>query len=128
MSELKCPFCQQEMRRTNGTHNKVGVWQCQNSNDPDNVCIASGYLFNDDVLNYINRTRKALDVAVDAMKEQQRWFGVIRVSLISHLNNQYGTLFKSYDADPTVVNIKRANDMLNTAIKEITTLEQKDVK
>lgn len=61
MSELKCPFCQQEMRRTNGTHNKVGVWQCQNSNDPDNVCIASGYLFNDDVLNYITRTRKELE-------------------------------------------------------------------
>ena len=69
MSDMKCPFCQQEMRRTNGTHTKVGVWQCQNSNDPDNVCIASGYLFNDDVLNYINRTRKALDVAVDALRE-----------------------------------------------------------
>ena len=69
MSDMKCPFCQQKMRRTNGTHNKVGVWQCQNSNDPDNVCIASGYLFNDDVLNYINRTRKALDIAVDALKE-----------------------------------------------------------
>ena len=66
---MKCPFCQQEMRRTNGTHNKVGVWQCRNSNDPDNVCIASGYLFNDDVLNYIIRTRKALDVAVDGLKE-----------------------------------------------------------
>lgn len=61
MSNIKCPFCQQEMRRTNGTHNKVGVWQCQNSNDPDNVCIASGYLFNDDVLNYITRTRKELE-------------------------------------------------------------------
>ena len=65
---MKCPFCQQEMRRTNGTHNKVGVWQCQNSNDPDNVCIASGYLFNDDVLNYIIRTRKALDVAMYLLK------------------------------------------------------------
>ena len=68
MSDMKCPFCQQEMRRTNGTHNKVGVWQCQNSNDPDNVCIASGYLFNDDVLNYIIRTRKALDVAMYLLK------------------------------------------------------------
>ena len=67
MSDMKCPFCQQKMRRTNGTHNKVGVWQCQNSNDPDNVCIASGYLFNDDVLNYINRTRKALNLAVNAL-------------------------------------------------------------
>ena len=74
------------------------------------------------------RICKALDVAVDALKEQQRWFGVIRVSLISHVNNEYGTLFKSYDADPTVVNIKRANDILNRALEQITALEQKDVK
>lgn len=72
-NKLICPFCQQEMRRTNGTHNKVGVWQCQNSNDPDNVCIASGYLFNDDVLNYITRTRKALDVAKDTIIHTD-WF------------------------------------------------------
>ena len=70
MSDMKCPFCQQEMRRTNGTHNKVGVWQCQNSNDPDNVCIASGYLFNDDVLNYITRTRKALETIRKEMSNE----------------------------------------------------------
>ena len=74
----------------------------------------------------LDRACKALGVAVDALKEQQRWFGVIRVSLISHLNNEYGTVFKSYDADPTVVNVKRANDILNTAIEQITALEQKD--
>lgn len=68
MSDMKCPFCQQEMKRTNGTHNKVGVWQCQNSNDPDNVCIASGYLLNDDMLNYIARTRNELDIAMDGLK------------------------------------------------------------
>lgn len=73
-------------------------------------------------LDELDRTRKALEIAVDALKEQQRWFGVIRVSLISHLNNQYGTLFKSYDADPTVVNIKRANDILNRALEQITAL------
>lgn len=65
---------------------------------------------------------KALEVAIDALKEQQRWFGVIRVSLISHLNNEYGTLFKNYDADPTVVNIKQANDILNRALDKITEL------
>lgn len=76
----------------------------------------------------LDHTRKALDVAKSALKEQQRWLGVIRVSLISHLNNEYGTAFKSYDADPTVVNVKRANDILNTVINEITELEQKDEK
>lgn len=72
MSDVKCPFCGQKMRRTNGAHNKVGVWKCQNSNNPDNVCIASGYLFNDDVLNYITRTRKGLDVAIRGL-DQMTW-------------------------------------------------------
>lgn len=103
MSDMKCPFCQQEMRRTNGTHNKVGVWQCQNSNDPDNVCIASGYLFNDDVLNYITRTRKALDVAVDA------------IDVIS---------LKYHKDTPSIFLIKYAQN----AKDQITALEQKDVK
>ena len=101
MSDMKCPFCQQEMRRTNGTHSKVGVWQCQNSNDPDNVCIASGYLFNDDVLNYINRTRKALEIAVDALKQIKD--GKTPVSLGIGMD-------------------------INDALEQITALEQKDVK
>lgn len=108
MSDMKCPFCQQEMRRTNGTHNKVGVWQCQNSNDPDNVCIASGYLFNDDVLNYITRTRKALEIAVDALK-----------------------LFDSgqYTPQPDAYGLKTdASRLACKALEQITALEQKDVK
>lgn len=96
MSNMKCPFCQQEMKRTNGTHNKVGVWQCQNSNDPDNVCIASGYLFNDDILNYIARMRKALIIAAA---------GLIKMT--------WGC--DSFDAE-----------YLLKEIKKITALEQKD--
>lgn len=96
MTDMKCPFCQQKMRRTNGTYNKVGVWQCQNSNDPDNVCIASGYLFNDDVLNYINRTRKAL--------EKAKWW--LKEIVESHRYTPISTA--------------------EMALKEITALEQKD--
>lgn len=77
-----------------------------------------------EIENY--KLKKQLEIAVDALEEQQRWFGVIRVSLISHLNNEYGTVFKSYDADPTVVNVKKANNILNTALEQITALEQKD--
>lgn len=108
MSDMKCPFCQQEMRRTNGTHNKVGVWQCQNSNDPDNVCIASGYLFNDDVLNYIIRTRKALDVAKYAIK------------------NIKDDMKKVKDGDDIWEIQKNLHDYCKTTLKQITALEQKD--
>lgn len=76
-------------------------------------------------LAYIN-TRKVLDIAVDALKEQQRWIGVIRVSMVSHLNDEKGTAFQHYDTDPTVLNISKAKVLLNKALAEITTLEQKD--
>lgn len=106
MGDMKCPFCQQKMRRTNGTHNKVGVWQCQNSNDPDNVCIASGYLFNDDVLNYITRARKALGIAVDALKDYEDR--------------------DSYDCNGNWCGCEHS--VAHEALEQITALEQKDVK
>ena len=123
MSELKCPFCQQKLDYDDLLGSCINE-HCEESFDM--VGTESLWQKVIDLKQEIDSTRKALDIAVDALKEQQRWFGVIRVSLISHLNNQYGTLFKSYDADPTVVNVKRANDILNTAIKKITALEQKN--
>ena len=65
---MKCPFCQQELKRFNEPHNKCAVWVCKNYNDPDNVCVAGGYLLNDDMLNFIYDTKKKLDIAVDALK------------------------------------------------------------
>ena len=118
MSDMKCPFCQQEL--------DTGRYYVHCHNPHCNTTVEMEGT--EELWQELIRTRKALDVAVDALKEQQRWFGVIRVSLISHLNNEKGTLFKSYDADPTVVNIKRANNILNTALEQITALEQKDVK
>lgn len=150
MIELKCPLCQQEAYITEwesanseaycphcDTTGDLKLWQelirTRKALGQSETCCAE---WEKEALDYkaenialsgdLECTRKALDVAIDALKEQQRWFGVIRVSLISHLNNQYGTLFKSYDADPTVVNIKRANDILNRAIEQITALEQKE--
>ena len=70
------------------------------------------------------RTRKALDVAVDALKEQQRWLGIIRISMVSHLNNEKGTVFQPYDADPTVLNIGKAKVLLNNALEQINQKEQ----
>lgn len=116
MSDMKCPFCQQEM---------IGCMTLPICHfDPN--CPIHDNPVPVEVLELLDRTKKQLEIAVDALKEQQRWIGVIRVSLISHLNNEYGTAFKSYDADPTVVNTKRARDMLNTALEQITALEQKD--
>lgn len=118
--KLICPFCQQELLlssyRDGDEDNEV--WNCLH-------CQIGGKR---KLWQELIRTRKALELAKDALKEQQRWFGVIRVSLISHLNNEYGTAFKSYDADPTVVNVKKANNILNTALDQIKALEQKDVK
>nr|DAO76780.1 MAG TPA: hypothetical protein [Microviridae sp.] len=120
MSDIKCPFCQQKLEINDLD---VQILGCENQNCKHSTLY--DIVGTKELWQELIRTRKALKIAVDALKEQQRWIGVIRVSLISHLNNEYGTLFKSYDADPTVVNTKRARDMLNTALDEITALEQK---
>ncbi len=76
--------------------------------------------------NELARTRKALDVAVDALREMERWLGVIRGSMVSHLNNKNNTLLEHYNTDPTVQNIDKAKKILKNQLNEITALEQKD--
>ena len=73
----------------------------------------------DELIKDQETTRKALDVAVDALKENQHWFGVIRISMISHLNNENGTILQHYDTDPTVINIDKAKVLLNKALEQI---------
>ena len=58
MSDMKCPFCQQELK------NISRVWFCPNDN-----CKATSWDMCDDAWQELIRTRKALDVAVDALKE-----------------------------------------------------------
>lgn len=59
MSELKCPFCNQKLEPI-GTS---GQFQCETWG-----CDASfNFIATRDVWEYIGRTRKALDVAVDAL-------------------------------------------------------------
>lgn len=72
--KLLCPFCQQELKRFNEPHNKCAVWVCKNYNDPDNVCVAGGYLLNDDMLNFIYDTKKKLDICEGALEEYKDWF------------------------------------------------------
>ena len=59
MSDMKCPFCQQELDM-----NMCGECGC-----PNEQCQKSVFMFGSEELwQELIRTRKALDVAVDALK------------------------------------------------------------
>ena len=59
MSELKCPFCNQKLEPigTNGLF-QCGTWGCDAS---------FNFIATRDVWEYIDRTRKALDLALKCM-------------------------------------------------------------
>lgn len=99
MSELKCPFCNQKLEPigTSGQF-QCGTWGCDAS---------FNFIATRDVWEYIDRTRKALYAAVDALKR------------IAGTN-------KECDIGWKMIEMKNnAHDTLNQ-IK--TALEQKDVK
>ena len=113
MTEMKCPFCQQELRQGDSW-----TWGCVNDD-----CESAGLLCGTKELweafivecaehemchtqmlkttEKLERTRKALDVAVDALKEIKD--GKTPVSLGIYMD-------------------------INDALEQITALEQKDVK
>jgi hypothetical protein len=66
---------------------------------------------------------KDLEIAQKALEDMQHWLGVIRCSMVSHLNNQNNTLFEHYETDPTVQNIDKAKCILKHYIEQI---EHKD--
>lgn len=61
MSDMKCPFCNQELRKISATSFLV----CDN-------CNITGF---DKLWQELIRTRKALDVAVDAIKNATEYLG-----------------------------------------------------
>ena len=92
MSDMKCPFCQQEL----------DIDMCGECGCPNEQCQKSVFMFGSEELwQELIRTRKALDVAVDALKEIKD--GKIPVSLGIYMD-------------------------INEALEQITALEQKDVK
>ena len=93
MSDMKCPFCNKKLEPigTSGQF-QCGTWGCDAS---------FNFYATRDVWEYIDRTRKALDVAVDALKEIKD--GKTPVSLGIGMD-------------------------INDALEQITALEQKDVK
>lgn len=112
MSNLKCPFCQQEYIITKddscfGQQRCV----CRNPN-----CEFDGWHFPIKLVSELIRTRKALDVAVDALKSAKTRLELINNSKFANLNN--------------VLQIQSQCEVLkiNEALDQITALEQKDVK
>ena len=94
---LKCPFCNQKLEPigTSGQF-QCGTWCCDAS---------FNFYATRDVWEYIDRTRKVLDVAKDTIIHAD-WF---------------------FDGDYNV-DAKTMHSEIKCAIKEITALEQKDVK
>ena len=104
MSDMKCPFCQQELEDAN-IHSSGLYFECPNcymkqKEKDDN------YTATPKVWQELIRTRKALDVAVDALK-----------------------LFDSgqYTPQPDAYGLKTdASRLARKALEQITALEQKD--
>jgi len=65
-----------------------------------------------------------LEIARKALEDMQHWLGVIRCSMVSHLNNQNNTLLEHYETDPTVQNIDKAKSILKQYLEQIKHKEQ----
>ena len=97
MSELKCPFCQQEMI--------CGGTICHYNPD----CPIHDNPVPTEILELLNRTRKALNVAVDALKRLEK-------ELYFNNAKQTGHIADSVISIPSI------------ALEQITALEQKGIK
>lgn len=98
MSDMKCPFCQQELERNDLD---VQMFGCENQNCKHSIHYDTAGT--KELWKELIRTRKALDIAVDA------------IDVIS---------LKYHKDTPSIFLIKYAQN----AKAEITALEQKDVK
>ena len=114
MSDMKCPLCGDEMKLTSlymdGNHRYSHKYIGGLSGGKDR-CPFDGETLPLRALQEIHRTRKALDVAVDALKhyctDSDNWSCVIDFT-------------GDYDNTPS--------EFADKAIEQITALEQKDVK
>lgn len=107
MSELKCPFCGRELSEYDHFDRLLVCFnpQCEA------VFTKKDFLGNKNLWQELIRTRKALDVAVDALKKYTDASG----------NWWYGYEFQGKYKD-------YAGEYADKAIEEITALEQEDVK
>lgn len=91
MNDMKCPFCQQELNQDNPQS-----IECKNDD-----CKKSYFMYGSKELwQELIRTRKTLDLALDALKSAQRY----------------------------ICSDKKSYQIIQTAVEQITALEQKGDK
>lgn len=121
MSELKCPFCGDEMKLTSlymdGNHRYSHKYIGGLRGGKDR-CPFDGETLPLRALQEIHRTRKALGVAVDALKEIDETRSVA--------NHKIGTQNKTLNSG--IVFCWTTPDEVHNTLEQITALEQKDVK
>ncbi len=109
MSKLKCPFCQQELFYT---YQQDGIVPNPNKGKVDGVFCDNCKMYgNETIWERLDSTRKALDVALDAMDKGE------------------AALIGCQEADDKYISDVTAEDgleLLSKAYKQITALEQKD--
>ena len=111
MSDMKCPFCQQELRPVSSFDNqdKRCVWYCPNCATNEQLWVMA----NERVWQELIRTHKALEITVDVLKEidellSSNRFDVREVPLLNITQTKISMLLKYIN------------------IEQITALEQKD--
>ena len=102
MSDIKCPVCREKIE-----HIEDGWCNCKNR------CLGSGSI---SLWQELIRTRKALDVAVDALREIDKTRSVA--------NHKIGTQDKTLNSG--IVFCWATPDEIHNALEQITALEQKD--
>ena len=98
MTDMKCPFCGHELQEDVGYD---GDYSCPNCGQP--------YFGSPELWQELIRTRKALEIAVDALKKYTDASG----------NWWYGYEFQGHYED-------YAGEYADKALEQITALEQKD--
>ena len=113
MSDMKCPYCGEKLQQTY-SFNPKQFW-CSNYYDHKHPINLQG---TKELWQELIRTRKALDVAVDALKSAHDYY-----EYCIQRDKDYGGDDINWDC--TAMNMD--ND-ISDALEQITALEQKDVK
>lgn len=100
MSELKCPFCQQEV-----DYLAEDIYCCPNHQK---------YMGTEELWQELIRTRRTLDIAVDALKSAHNYYEYCV---------QCKDIASDTNWDCTAMNM---DDDISEALEQITALEQKD--
>lgn len=116
--EMICCWCGEKMMYSVLGQNLTSSHFCDN-----NKCKAFQMVLPDNLWKDIfawNQSQHDLQICVNALKDIEHWLGVIRCSMVSHLNNQNNTLLEHYETDPTVQNIDKAKKILKHYVAQIT--------